>query len=157
MLGFLRYVIANITKNKAEALPAPEEREALSLPTPTQVEMGSFTRFLARLRRIYCDHVRQFGDANVLSLAVAVIPRILFVLHAVFSVRLLEKYMKHEVIQTTLNSNLLIAWRPVMFPITPIYTGLILLLFESLYTIITRKGHEYKQYALLSSSLFHLS
>lgn len=55
--------------------------------------------------------------------------------------------MKYERIQTgTTDSILQDAWQPTVLPIEPIYTGLILLLFESLYTVVARRGHEYKQY-----------
>ena len=108
-----------------------------------------------RLQAVVSNHSRKFGNANILSYTLAIVPRILFVLHAVFSIRLLQKYVRYEDIQISLHLKLNVVWRPTSVNIELIYTGLILLAFESLYTILVRKGHEYKQYVLVLWLIFY--
>ena len=109
-----------------------------------------------RLQALFLNHSRKFGSANILSYTLAIVPRILFVLHAAFSIRLLQKYVRYEDIQSSSDLKLSVVWRPTSISIEPIYTGLILLAFESLYTILVRKGHEYKQYVSVLWLIFLL-
>ena len=102
-------------------------------------------RKLRQLQTIYLEHSRQFGNGNFLSFTVAIVPRVLFVLHAVFSIQLLKKYLRYENIQSSSKLKLKVAWQPTSVNIQPFYTGLVLLAFESIYTVLVRKGHEYKQ------------
>ena len=87
------------------------------------------------------NHVKKFGKGTFLGYSLAIIPRFFFVFHAVLSVRLLEKYMKYETIHAN-DKDILVA---TQIPISPLFAGLILLGFESVYTLVARKGHEYKQ------------
>ena len=85
-----------------------------------------------RLRKRYGSRLKQFGDVNCLGYALAIIPRVLFTAHAVLSILLLKKYIRDIKDFKDL-------------PIWSFYTPLGFLCLESMYTIIIRRGHEYKQ------------
>ncbi len=87
---------------------------------------------LNRTKQAIIKRVNFLKEESLLSYLLATIPRILFLTHAIFAVRLLRNLTRFTNGNNTVTT-------------VPLYIGIMLLFVESLYTIVARRGHENKQ------------
>eukprot|EP00794_Sanderia_malayensis_P015375 gene15375-16955_t len=93
--------------------------------------MGKILEAKQRMKQALTKRLRELKKESASSYFLAVVPRVLFLVHAVIAIRLLKNIVRTSNPGEKLNS-------------TPLYTGIMLLFVESLYTIVARRGHENK-------------
>ncbi len=86
----------------------------------------------SRIRGIFLSKLNQLKEESLLGYILAVFPRILFFVHAIFAIQFLKNITsKDEDVDSS-------TYRPL-------YTGIMLLIVELFYTILAKRGHENKQ------------